>query len=266
MRQSNAGFGYSPLRVIGEFLLVGALLAALVWGGLAAIRAVAVRAVRRLPRSVDARMGAAEAARVRASEHVCAGAALKAAVGEIAARVAKAGGVGDVTVAVVRDEDVNAFALPGGAVFVNSGLLAKVERPEELAGVLGHELGHVALRHGLVSMAQNVGLTQAVALVFGADDAVDLLLRGASNLGALAYSREMESEADDFSVATLVRAGIDPSGLPAFFARMDRYAFPAWLATHPDPAARAARLRATTGGVTTTVALPALDRLRAACE
>jgi predicted Zn-dependent protease len=262
-----AAFGHGPRRLLAEILVGAVVIAAVVAGALAGARALAVRIAPALPASLDEQLGRVYAAQVEATSHVCGNAALRQAVGDVTTRVAGgARGLGPIEVRVVDDPVVNAFALPGGFVFVHTGLLAKLDDPEELAGVLGHELGHVALRHGIVGIVQRLGTWQAVSLVLGLGEVTDLVVGAASNLGSLAYSREMEREADDFGVRTLRAAGIDPSGLPRFFGKMERYAIPAWLATHPDPAERRGRLLATTKGGTTTAPLPPLDALRAPCD
>ena len=152
---------------------------------------------------------------------------------------------------VAEDTSLNAFALPGGVIVVNTGLIAATTRPEELAGVLAHEVQHVELRHSTRGMVQDLGLRGLFALATG-DLAGSLLGEAAVGLTSLKFSRDDESEADHAAVDSLIAADIDPSGLAAFFEIMNKQgkdAPTAFVSTHPLSADREAALRArlTTG-------------------
>lgn len=142
-------------------------------------------------------------------------------------------------VAVVRLAVTNAIALPGGRVIVMRGLLEDATGADEVAGVLAHEFVHVAERHAAAATIRALGVSALVTLVTG--DSSGLLAGGATLMLAGSYSREVEAEADRGAVELLNRAGLDGSGLAAFFRRIarDGAALPAWLGTHPDPLARA---------------------------
>ena len=149
---------------------------------------------------------------------------------------------------IVVDLDVtNAFALPGGYIVLFDGLLDFAKAPEEVAGVLAHEMGHVIHRHGTQALLRQMGL----AVIF------DLLLGGGgSSIGAelgvlvlsLSYSREAELEADRTGIEILQRAGLRPVGLAAFFKRLQTRQGDITgpfqiLSTHPSFAARLDRLK-----------------------
>ena len=159
---------------------------------------------------------------------------------------------------VADDTSLNAFALPGGVIVVHTGLIAATTRPEELAGVLAHEVQHVELRHSTRGMVQDLGLRGLFALATG-DLGGTLLGEAAVGLTSLKFSRDDESRADHAAFDALVAAGIDPSGLATFFEIMKQQgkdAPAAFVSTHPLSADREAALRArlTTG----TKAYPAL--------
>src|SRR6185369_7835860 len=114
-------------------------------------------------------------------------------------------------VAVLEDETVNAFALPGGHVFVLTGLLKKSQSPDEVAGVLAHELGHVVLRHHLRTAMRSLGVGAAASVVLGDTGGLAALLASGSGQPLdLAFSRDQESEADEFAVELAATAGFDP--------------------------------------------------------
>lgn len=142
---------------------------------------------------------------------------------------------------IARSDQVNAFAAPGGSIVVNSGLLLKTSRPEELAGVLGHELQHVLGRHGLRNMVHSLKWSLLAALFVGDVGTVQkALMVQAPQFLSLSYGRSLEQEADEEGTRLLIRAGIDPSGLKDFFGILQReesqrgLAPPEILSSHPD--------------------------------
>lgn len=146
---------------------------------------------------------------------------------------------------VAEQKAINAFAAPGGVVVVFSGLIERARSPEELAGVLAHEIAHAEARHSLKAMVKNLGLRALAAALLG--DLSGVLADAAASLGELKFSRDAEREADDLGVARLRQAAIDPSGLLRFFellAEEAKVSPPALLSTHPDTEERVARLQA----------------------
>jgi len=147
--------------------------------------------------------------------------------------------------AVVNGSAVNAFALPGGYVYVDRGLIDQTDRMDELAGVLGHEIGHVVLRHSVKQMQQmqgaNIGLAVGCVVTGICDDPA---MRAAVNTGAglafAKFSRDDERQADAQGVINTVRAGISPEGLPTFFQKLLALGGPGassgiavWFQDHP---------------------------------
>src|SRR6185369_4701480 len=114
---------------------------------------------------------------------------------------------------------VNAFATPGGFLYVYTGLLAAADDEAQLAGVMAHETGHVVARHSARSMVAAYGLEAVVALATGQNP--NLLSQIASGIAAnglmLAHSRADETEADELGVKYMSAAGYDPHALAAFF-------------------------------------------------
>ncbi|MGQ0715450.1 MAG: M48 family metallopeptidase [Gemmatimonadaceae bacterium] len=145
---------------------------------------------------------------------------------------------------IVDSEMANAFAIPGGFVFINRGILERAESASELGGVIAHEIGHVVERHGLEQMAKAQNTNTVVSLVYvllgrapGAAEQVALHVAGSAWMAK--HSREAEREADRVAVMYLARAGLDPRGMPRFFERLleeERRApseLLAWFSTHP---------------------------------
>lgn len=142
---------------------------------------------------------------------------------------------------VADDPSINAYALPGGFVTVNRGLLESAQTGEEVAGVLGHEIQHALLRHGTRRVLRQMGGYMVLSLLTGGSD-LHGMSEIAGRLTSLSYDRDQEAEADRVGVSLLVDAGIDPRGLSAFFARLQEESSAApheFLSTHPDPGRRA---------------------------
>ncbi|HSA56508.1 MAG TPA: M48 family metallopeptidase, partial [Gemmatimonadaceae bacterium] len=145
---------------------------------------------------------------------------------------------------VVNDTLVNAFAVPGGHVFVYRGLIGQARDYAELAGVVGHEIAHVTLRHSVDQMKSrqktNVIVTVVCAFIDLCGSSAAQIAIGVGGQALFArHSREDESEADSAAVDYLARAGIDPNGVAAMFRRMlnARQESPsvlqAWFGSHP---------------------------------
>lgn len=151
----------------------------------------------------------------------------------------------DPRVTTIVDDQVNAFALPGGEVFVLTGLLDRVKDDDDLLrGVLAHELGHAVHRHGVRSIARNGVYGMALSLFLGDLNGIAAtLVAGASQLDTLQYSRSMEEESDEFGLDLLLRIGRDPEGLARFLESLESAPIPALLSTHPDSKERAAAIR-----------------------
>jgi predicted Zn-dependent protease len=158
------------------------------------------------------------------------------------------------SVAVVRDNAINAFAAPAGYVFVFTGLILNMNHESEVAGVLAHELAHVSQRHiakrveqgRVMSIASALGMLAGIALGVAAKqgDAASAVVIGsaaASQQAMLNYSRDDEREADEVGMNYLEAAGFPPRGLPQAFEVIQRMkifkgygSIPAYLSTHPD--------------------------------
>jgi len=160
----------------------------------------------------------------------------------------------DYTFTVVKTDEVNAFAIPGGHVFVHTGLIAETENEAELAGVIAHEIGHVVARHGSERLSAMMAAGFVGEIIVGgqaqqvdrmlADLAVQLVTTG----GMMAYSRQNESEADQIGAKILYDAGYDPWAMVKFFRKLheksgDMTKFDVFISTHPDPEDRRNEVR-----------------------
>lgn len=174
---------------------------------------------------------------------------LTRAVDHIAGRLSDAEpGEPPFQVILVNHDEVNAFALPGGSVVVTRGLLVETASPEELAGVIAHELQHVRLRHVTRRILSGLGTGMLVrVLTRGADGLADQGALIAHELAALRHSRADELEADARGLRMCVAAGVDPEAMIRFYAnsigRLESRGLPEFAYSHPDISERVARLR-----------------------
>ncbi len=156
----------------------------------------------------------------------------------------------DYSVTIVRSSIVNAFALPGGYIVVFQGLLEKTDTPEELAGVIAHEIQHIAQHHSTRRIIEEISTALMIAAVAG--DASGLAafgIEGARMMGSLQYSRSHEEEADVEGMKMFVAAGLDPNEMIRFYetvlASEPAGESKAWkyLSTHPPTSERIATLK-----------------------
>jgi predicted Zn-dependent protease len=145
---------------------------------------------------------------------------------------------------IVNAPEVNAFAVPGGFIYVNRGLIDRTTNMSQLAGVLGHEIGHVVRRHSVKQMQKaqgaNVGITLGCILLQACtSEAANAAIQVGGAALFAKFSRDDEREADEEAVKNVVRAGIEPHGIPQMFQILldERKSQPdavaGWFSTHP---------------------------------
>jgi predicted Zn-dependent protease len=161
------------------------------------------------------------------------------------------------TLFVTESKDINALALPGGYIVVHRGLLERARTAGEIQGVLAHEMAHIQKRHGVIQLAQNIGLDIAIQQLQGGENKMlDALIKDSGQLLGFKFSRDNERAADDRGWELLEQAQINPRGMTDFFAALKKAsgAGPAipFLSTHPAPQERIDRLRQKAAGLGTT--------------
>ncbi|MEO8031740.1 MAG: M48 family metallopeptidase [Gemmatimonadota bacterium] len=144
---------------------------------------------------------------------------------------------------VVDSKEVNAFAIPGGWIYINRGLIERAQNMSEVAGVLGHEIGHVTLRHSVQQMQQQQAVGGGEMLVCTLTKVCTGAVGGAVDVANSAlfakFSRTDEAEADAQAIPTTIKAGIDPHGTPDMFRilleerQTNPSAVDAFFASHP---------------------------------
>jgi beta-barrel assembly-enhancing protease len=160
---------------------------------------------------------------------------------------------------VVNQRSINAFALPGGPMFINRGVLEAARSEGQVAGVIAHELAHVVLRHGTAqaTKGEKFQLGAVAGQILGSivgGTAGSVIAQG-SNLGLstyfLKYSREYERQADILGAQLMARAGYDPRDMAAMFRTMASQGGggPQWLSSHPNPSNRSAYIAQEAGSL-----------------
>lgn len=262
--KSSKGFGNSRRRIMVEgLLIVGTLFGA---GAVAlwSLDHLAEFLAERLPPEVDVALGEQAWSQVAPESKRCSNPQLKRYVEALTKPLRdQVTSDFDFRFTVVDQPEVNAFALPGGFITVNRGLLENAASSTEIAAVLAHEMAHVTERHGTKRAARQLGALTVVSLLFGGTDFHELGLVVAGLAGS-AYDRDQEAEADAVGRRWLMDAGISPLGMAQFFERMSAASpeLPALLSTHPDPGDRAEAARVAAEGFTVTRELPVRGEFR----
>lgn len=206
------------------------------------------------------------------SANTCHTPASDAALAQLVSKLDIDEGSGDqpsVRVELIKFNYVNAVALPGGRVLVFDGLVKQIGSPDALAGVIGHEIGHVRERHVMQAMLREFGISMVLS---GFRSGMTNTL---GRMTALRYSREAETEADNWARARLAQASISPRPIANFFDNSSEigsyasYAMAAYLSSHPDPTDRSKAFRASyRADLNYRPALDAeqFDAIRYACE
>lgn len=236
----------------GGVLLAVLILLPLLAAGLLLINRdyIASRVVQHIPVTYETRLGDLVLAQTRLQMKLIENGPDVAALRTIGSKLT-AGSVHHYRWFVAERPEVNAFAAPGGVVVVFRGLLNAAETPEELAGVLAHEVAHAELRHTLQGMVKSLGLRAAASMAFG-DISDSVFTDAATRLTELRFSRDAEREADANGLQRMVAARISPEGMVRFYERLaseKRTSPPALLSTHPASGERLAWLRQEVAGL-----------------
>ncbi len=138
---------------------------------------------------------------------------------------------------IIHDDEVlNAFAAPGGYIYVYTGIIHYLDVEDHFAGVMGHEIAHADRRHSTQQLTKAYGVSTLLGIVFGSDPGV--IAQVASGLLSLQFSRTDEAEADEFSVYYLCDTDYAANGTAGFFAKLESeggVSIPEFLSTHPSP-------------------------------
>lgn len=204
----------------------------------------------------DIELGRQAAAEVRKQVPVVQNAQLQNYITAIGKKLAAQPEAGDYpySFTLINEPSINAFALPGGPIFVNSGLIEAADNEAQVAGVLAHEIAHVALRHG-TNQASKANLIQLPAVLagmaIGQDTVVDQIAQIGLGLGVnsviMKYSRDAENQADALGTRILAEAGYNPIEMANFFEKLQEEGGsrpPQFLSSHPDPGNRVTKVQA----------------------
>ena len=234
------------LTVLAGVAVIGITAALYLWG----VPLIAALAAPRVPVAWEESLGRAVTDQLAPPDRMCANPSGQRALDTIVARLTAAAPPSPYTfrARVVNAPDVNALAAPGGYIVVFRGLVERARTPDELAGVLAHEIEHVLHRHTTRAVIQHASTGLLLAALTG--DMTGPLaygLESARVLGQLQYSRRAEEEADRDGMKLLLAARVAPDGMIGFFDELAKGEHPRrvlrYLSTHPSPSDRIATLR-----------------------
>jgi len=213
-----------------------------------------------LPTALEVNLGQSMAANIGTQYKISTDGKLTAYVQSLGAKVASVCDRKDITYhfAVVEDPQVNAFAAPGGYVYVTTGLLKAADNEAEVIAVIGHEVGHVVARHSAQSIQAQYGMAIAAQVLkldkksAGFQNMVSL----GKNLAFQGYSRENEYEADHLGALYTCRLGYDPKAEVTFFQKLQKLqktqpsTLEVWFSSHPATGSRIEEFEKTRGELT----------------
>jgi Zn-dependent protease with chaperone function len=214
-----------------------------------------------MPESWRKRLGDTTLAALTGEAKQCLSPQGTAALAALAKRLAGDQAPGEYDLRVYNIPIVNAFALPGGTIVVTAALIDKAKTPEEVAGVVAHEMGHVSYRHAEAGAIRVFGLQTLIAAFTGGNDR---FTEFGALLTILRFSRAAEAQADVYALDLMTREAIDPTGLKRFFESVKREGQPStgvfgriegMIATHPGLDDRIANIKPLPAGVTPRPAL-----------
>jgi len=145
---------------------------------------------------------------------------------------------------IAKDPQINAYAVPGGIIVINSGLLTAIESADELAAVIAHEIQHVEQRHALKNMINSMGWAAGLLILIGDVNVATAVV--VHQLGSLYFGREKEEEADHLGLELLIENEIDPNGMVVLMQRFETDGsdgIPDWLSSHPETADRISHIK-----------------------
>ena len=211
-----------------------------------------------LPDSWRDRVGSQVELQLTEGAAQCTGAAGVSALGVMAARLAEGNAdLPPLSIHVYNIPVMNAFAMPGERIVITAELIRRANRPEQVAGVLAHEVGHVLKRHSEAQLVRATGLQILLSIITGGGGDTISTIAGVAAI--LTYTREAEAEADDIALALMENAAIDPMGLKEFFeillAQEGKPSTGAWgkiessISTHPGTEDRIKKIHPLPGNI-----------------
>jgi Zn-dependent protease with chaperone function len=194
-------------RIVGWSIAAAVSIVGVIWFG---VPLAADRLTPLVPQALERRLGAVADTQVRTlfGGKVCDNAAGQAAFTKLVNALREAAGLDtSIQTAVLATPVPNAFALPGGKVYLFNGLLARAQNPDEIAGILAHELGHLRHRDSTRNLIYNGGTSFLIGLLFGDITGSSALIFASRSIATASYSREAEQNADTFSIDVMHRLG-----------------------------------------------------------
>jgi Zn-dependent protease with chaperone function len=233
------------VRIVGWSIAAAVSIVAVIWFG---VPLAADRLTPLVPQAFERRLGVVAEGQVKTlfGGKICDNAAGQAAFTKLVTALREAAGLDpSVQTAVLATPIPNAFALPGGKVYLLSELLTRAQNPDEIAGVLAHELGHLRHRDGTRNLIYNGGTSFLIGLLFGDVTGSSALIFASRSLVTASYSREAEHNADTFSIDVMHKLGRPTKAMGELLFRVtgneaDRGS--SILANHPLTEDRLARM------------------------
>ncbi|MEX1238122.1 MAG: M48 family metallopeptidase [Cyclobacteriaceae bacterium] len=216
-----------------------------VWFGLSHVKFIDQEELRGFAKDNEKRLGELILESITTTSEKIKNEKIHAVIDSIKVRICRTKAVDcdKIKIHIIRNSEINAFALPDNHMVIYTGLIEYAANPEEVAGVMAHEIGHMEKNHVMKKLVKEIGLEMLFAIA-GGDAGHEIVRQTGKTLSSGAFDRKQEREADGYAVETLALSSIDPQHLGNLFFRLSqKHSIPealAWISTHPDSKERAA--------------------------
>ena len=203
-----------------------------------------------VPITWDTKIGAPVGAQIASYYQTCEDPALNQALDNLLTKLQPSRTGYDFTITILKNDQANAFAVPGGGIYIFSGLLEQSESFDEVAGIVAHEIGHVIERHGAERMAKSgfiQGIIQSVLIGSGGDATMSQIANVVGNYASMKYGRDQELESDHWGVKLMIESGYEPEALIGVMDILEKASGgsskPEFQSSHPSPENRREKIR-----------------------
>lgn len=233
-------------KILFQFFVLVALFFGL-WVGLSQINYVDRADIEKFSKENEKRLGDLILKTIKATNTALDSADVRAFIDSIGTRICEPSAIdySKIKIHIIKNSEVNAFALPDNNMVIYTGLIEYAKNAEEVAGVMAHEIGHMEKKHVMKKLVKEIGFAMLFTIA-GGDAGFEILRETARVLSSTAFDRVQETEADNYAVEVMARAKVSPEHLGNFLFRLAKdHDMPeelVWVSTHPESKERSAEI------------------------
>lgn len=233
-------------KIVFQFVVLVAIFFGL-WFGLSQINYVDRAQIEKFSKDNEKKLGELILNTIKRTDKVVDNDSAKSIIDSIGRRICESSKIpyDSIKIHIIKNEEVNAFALPDNNMIIYTGLIDYAKNAEEVAGVMAHEIGHMQNKHVMKKLVKEIGFAMLFTIA-GGDAGYEIMRETARVLSSTAFDRSQEAEADTYAVELMAKANIDPEHMANFLFRLAKdHDMPeelVWVSTHPESKERAAEI------------------------